>query len=193
MAIEKITIATPPSQLFQGISSNYLDNLTYAEFLLGILKKMNEVIAKTNENTGFIETFEKQYNILLAEFQALQDEVDGIVDTVDARVTQQLADFQESVNNQIVEVRNYLVAYSDIGDQRLENEIQAIQLGQINVIDPTTGLVSPIQTVINNIAGSGGNSLTATEYDALDLSATAYAGYDITAYEYDFNGKALLV
>lgn len=193
MAIEKITIATPPSQLFQGISSNYLDNLTYAEFLLGILKKMNEVIAKTNENTGFIETFEKQYNILLAEFQALQDEVDSLVDTIDARVTQQLADFQESVNNQIVEVRNYLVAYSDIGDQRLENEIQAIQLGQINVIDPTTGLVSPIQTVINNIAGSGSNSLTATEYDALDLTATAYDEYDITAYEYDFNGKALLV
>lgn len=193
MAIDKITIATPPSQLFQGISTNYLDNLTYAEFLLGILKKMNEVIESVNENTEFITKFETEYNHLLEEFQALEDEVNALVDTINTNVDAKLEAFQQSVNNQIVEVRNYLIAYSDAGDQRLENEIQQIQLGQINVIDPTTGLTSPIQTVINNIAGAGGNALTATEYDALDLTATAFDAYDITAYSYDFNGKAILV
>lgn len=193
MPIQEITIATPPSQLFQGISTNYLDNLTYSEFLLGILKKMNEVIDKTNENTEFINKFEEQYNVLLAEFRALEDEVNALVDTINANVDAKLEAFQQSVSNQIVEVRNYLVAYSDAGDQRLESEIQAIQLGQINVIDPTTGLVSPIQTVINNIAGANSNPLTATEYDGLELSATAYDAYQLTAFDYDFNGKALLV
>lgn len=193
MAIQEITIATPPSQLFQGISSNYLDNLTYAEFLLGILKKMNEVIAQTNANTDFIETFEKQYNILLAEFEALSQKVDGISEQVHNEVAEQLEAFETVVTNQIIEVKNYLIAYSDAGDQRLENEIQAIQLGQINVIDPTTGLISPIQTVINNIAGTNSNPLTASEYDALELSATAYDAYEVSAFDYDFNGKALLV
>ena len=193
MAIQEITIATPPSQLFQGISTNYLDNLTYAEFLLGILKKMNEVIAQTNANTDFIETFERQYNILLAEFEALSQKVDGISEQVHDEVAEQLEAFETAVTNQIVEVKNYLVAYSDAGDQRLESEIQAIQLGQINVIDPTTGLISPIQTVINNIAGANSNPLTASEYDALELSATAYDAYEVSAFDYDFNGKALLV
>ena len=193
MAIQEITIATPPSQLFQGISSNYLDNLTYAEFLLGILKKMNEVIAQTNSNTDFIETFEKQYIILLAEFEALSQKVDGISEQVHNEVAEQLEEFETVVTNQIIEVKNYLIAYSDAGDQRLENEIQAIQLGQINVIDPTTGLISPIQTVINNIAGANSNPLTASEYDALELSATAYDAYEVSAFDYDFNGKAILV
>ena len=193
MAIQEITIATPPSQLFQGISTNYLDNLTYAEFLLGILKKMNEVIAQTNANTDFIETFERQYNILLAEFEALSQKVDGISEQVHDEVAEQLEAFETAVTNQIIEVKNYLIAYSDAGDQRLESEIQAIQLGQINVIDPTTGLISPIQTVINNIAGANSNPLTASEYDALELSATAYDAYEVSAFDYDFNGKALLV
>ena len=193
MAIEEITIATPPSQLFQGISSNYLDNLTYAEFLLGILKKMNEVIAQTNANTEFVESFEKQFNILLTEFEALRDEFSNLSDTINAEVAEQLEAFETVVTNQIVEVKNYLIAYSDAGDQRLENEIQQIQLGQINVIDPTTGLTSPIQTVINNIAGASGDPLTATEYDALELTATSYDGYELSAFDYDFNGKALLV
>ena len=61
MAIEEITIATPPSRLFQGISTNYLDNMTYAEFLLGILKKMDEIITtlKLNKSNALkIGTYE---------------------------------------------------------------------------------------------------------------------------------------
>lgn len=193
MAIEKVTIATPPSQLFQGISSNYLDNMTYAEFLLGILKKMNEVIQVSNTQQEYIDNFNKQYEELLIEFNALKARFDTLEEEITASVAQQLADFQTNVNNQIITLQNYLIAYSDAGDASLQAQIDSIQIGAINVIDPTTGLLSPIQTVINNIAGSTGNSLTASEYDALDLTATAYDAYDITAYDYDFNGKALLV
>lgn len=193
MAIQEVTIATPPSQLFQGISSNYLDNMTYEEFLLGILKKLNEVIAQCNANEKFIETFEKQYGVLLAEFEALKEEIEGLDSRINSEVQAQLDAFRQEMRDAITATTNYLIAYSDAGDARLEAEIQAIQIGDISVIDPTTGILSPIQTVINNIAGSGANALTATEYDALDLSATAYDAYDITAYEYDFNGKALLV
>ena len=69
MAIEEITIATPPSRLFQGISTNYLDNMTYAEFLLGILKKMNEIIAVTNTQQEFIDEF----NVIIKSITALFD------------------------------------------------------------------------------------------------------------------------
>lgn len=193
MAIEEITIATPPSRLFQGISSNYLDNMTYAEFLLGILKKMNEIIAVTNTQQEFIDEFNVKYQELLIEFEQLRAEFDALEDKITASVQAQFDAFEVEVRNLITATQNYLIAYTDSAEARLQAQIEAIQIGDINVIDPTTGILSPIQTVINNLAGSSADALTATEYDALNLTATAYDNYDITAYDYDFKGKALLV
>ena len=193
MSIEKLSLTTPPSRFFQGLSTDYTNNMTYTEFLLGIMKKLNEVIAQTNTHQKFIDEFETQYNKLLEEFDNLREEMDGLEDEITASVNQQLIDFQESVNNQINLLQTYLVAYSDSGDQILQNQIDSIQVGAINIIDPTTGILTPIQEVINNIAGSNANNLTATEYDALELTATTYDSYDISAYDYDFNGKAILV
>ena len=193
MAIEEITIATPPSRLFQGISSNYLDNMTYAEFLLGILKKMNEIIAVTNTQQEFIDEFNVKYQELLVEFEKLRSDFDALEDEITASVQAQFDAFEVEVRNLITATQNYLIAYTDSAEARLQAQIEAIQVGDINVIDPTTGVLSPIQTVINNIAGSSADALTASEYDALNLTATAYDNYDITAYNYDFKGKALLV
>ena len=193
MAIEEITIATPPSRLFQGISTNYLDNMTYAEFLLGILKKMNEIIAVTNTQQEFIDEFNIKYQELLTEFEKLRSEFDALEDKITASVQAQFDAFEVEVRNLITATQNYLIAYTDSAEARLQAQIEAIQIGDISVIDPTTGILSPIQTVINNIAGSSADALTATEYDALNLTATAYDNYDITAYDYDFKGKALLV
>lgn len=193
MAIEEITIATPPSRLFQGISSNYLDNMTYAEFLLGILKKMNEIIAVTNTQQEFIDEFNVKYQELLIEFEQLRSEFDALEDKITASVQAQFDAFEVEVRNLITATQNYLIAYTDSAEARLQAQIEAIQIGDISVIDPTTGILSPIQTVINNIAGSSADALTASEYDALELTATAYDNYDITAYDYDFKGKSLLV
>ena len=193
MAIEEITIATPPSRLFQGISTNYLDNMTYAEFLLGILKKMNEIIAVTNTQQEFIDEFNVKYQKLLKDFEQLRTEFDTLEDKITSSVQAQFDAFEVEVRNLITATQNYLIAYTDSAEARLQAQIEAIQIGDINVIDPTTGILSPIQTVINNIAGSSADALTASEYDALNLSATAYDNYDITAYDYDFKGKALLV
>lgn len=193
MAIEEITIATPPSRLFQGISTNYLDNMTYAEFLLGILKKMNEIIAVTNTQQEFIDEFNVKYQQLLKDFEQLRTEFDALEDKITASVQAQLDTFEAEVRNLITATQNYLIAYTDSAEARLQAQIESIQVGDINVIDPTTGLLSPIQTVINNIAGSSADALTASEYDALNLTSTAYDNYNITAYDYDFKGKALLV
>ena len=174
MAIEEITIATPPSRLFQGISTNYLDNMTYAEFLLGILKKMNEIIAVTNTQQEFIDEFNVKYQQLLEEFEQLRSEFDALEDKITASVQAQFDAFEVEVRNLITATQNYLIAYTDSAEARLQAQIEAIQVGAINVIDPTTGVLSPIQTVINNIAGSSADALTASEYDALNLTATAY-------------------
>lgn len=193
MAIEEITIATPPSRLFQGISTNYLDNMTYAEFLLGILKKMNEIIAVTNTQQEFIDEFNVKYQELLIEFEQLRAEFDALEDKITASVQAQFDAFEVEVRNLITATQNYLIAYTDSAEARLQAQIEAIQIGDINVIDPTTGILSPIQTVINNLAGAGADSITASDYDALSLTATAYDNYQLSAYDYDFSAKSLLV
>lgn len=192
MAITELNIQSPPNTLFQGVTSNWKNNLTYQEFLLGVLKKLNEVIEVVNKDEEFITEFQKQYDILLAEFEKVKEEVETLSGEITQSVQEQLNAFENEVSLMIANVQAYLVAYSDVGDQRLEQEIQSIQLGQIEVIDPTTGLTSSLQTVINNLAGASKNALTATEYDGFALTATAYDALAISAYDYDFNGKAII-
>jgi len=193
MAIQEFNIQSPPNTLFQGVTTNWQNNLTYQEFLLGVLKKLNEVIERVNADAEFITEFNEKYTELLAEFEEVKNKVDTIDEEVNAEVDAKLTAFQSAIKVQIDTATEYLKSYSDLGDQRLEQEIQNIQLGQIQVIDPTTGMTSPLQTVINNLAGASQNALTASEYDALNLTASAYDAQEISAFNYDFNGKAILM
>lgn len=193
MAVKEINLQSPPNTLFQGISTNWQDNLTYQEFLLGVLKKLNEVITQVNADSEYIAEFNTKYTELLAEFEEVKSRVDTLDEEINAEVDAKLTAFRNAVEVQIDNATEYLKAYSDLGDQRLMQEIQNIQLGQIQVIDPTTGITSPLQTVINNIAGASKNGVTASEYDSLNLTATAYDAQEITAFDYDFNGKSILM
>lgn len=193
MAVKEINLQSPPNTLFQGISTNWQDNLTYQEFLLGVLKKLNEVITQVNADSEYIAKFNTKYTELLAEFEEVKSRVDTLDEEINAEVDAKLQAFQNAVEVQIDTATEYLKAYSDLGDQRLMQEIQNIQLGQIQLIDPTTGITSPLQTVIDNLAGASKDALTASEYDALNLTATAYDTQEISAFNYDFNGKAILM
>lgn len=197
--IQKLDISLPPSRMFQPITSDYHNNMTFVEFLLGVLKKLNEVIVETNANAEYIKEFDQKYQDLLDEFAALTNdfnelrgEFDGLKDDILASVDAKLDEFYQRVEGQINVTISYLKAYSDANDAILNNRIDQIVLGNIEVIDPTTGLLSPLQDVINNIAGTGRDGLTATEYDALELTATTYDGYAITAFDYDYHGKTIL-
>lgn len=190
--IQKLDITLPPSRMFQPITSDYSNKMTFVEFLLGVLKKLNEVIAETNANTEYIKDFDSKYQELLSEFNELRNEFDGLKEDIVNTVDAQLKTFYQKVEDEIALAVNYLKAYSDANDQILSNRIEQITLGNIELIDPTTGLLSPLQDVINNIAGTGRDGLTATEYDALALTATTYDGYEISAFDYDYHGKTLL-
>lgn len=61
-----------------------------------------------------------------------------------------------------------------------------------HMLDPFTGDYVPVQTVIYELAGLHRNALTAEEYDLLELDADTYDAKELTAYDYDWNGYALL-
>lgn len=183
----------PPNSMFQPVTSEFRNNITFTEFLLGILKKLNETIGEVNSVSDYIKDFDVKYQELLTEFNDLKAEFNGLKDDIITEVSDKLTEFYAKVENEIAIAVNYLKAYSDNGDRILNDKIDQIILGDIELIDPTTGLLTPLQDVINNIAGTGRDALTATEYDGLELTASAYDGYAISAYDYDYHGKAILM
>lgn len=184
----------PPIGFFEPISVDPRDMMTDVEFLLGVLKKLNEVIAQTNSNTEFINNYSGKIEELEAEINNLISEMTQFEKDVNDSIALQFAEIKIELQAMIATALNQANAYTDTVAARLEQEIQEISIGEISLFDPTTGLYSPLQTVVDNLYTLGRtDALTASEYDALDLTATAYDAYDLSAFNYDQNGKSLLV
>lgn len=184
----------PPIGFFEPISVDPRDMMTDVEYLLGILKKLNEVIAQVNKNTAFIDEYSGKIEEIEAEILALKQDMTDFKNEVNNSIALQFAEIKIELQSMIATTLNEARAYTDTVAAELEREIQEISVGQIIVFDPTTGLYSPLQTVIDNLYNtSREDALTATEYDTLELTATAYDAYELTAKEYDQNAKSLLV
>ena len=184
----------PPIGFFEPISTDPKDMMTDVEYLLGILKKLNQMIGQLNSNTKFIEEYSGKIEEIEAEVAALRQEMTDFEAQINLEISNRFAQITIELQAMIATALTQANAYTDAMGARLEQEIQDISLGQITVYDPTTGILSPLQTVIDNLYGSTReDALTATEYDALDLTATAYDAYDITAFNYDKYGKTILV
>lgn len=183
----------PPIGFFEPISVDPKDMMTDVEYLLGILKKLNEMIAQLNANTKFIEDYSGKIEEIEAEIISLRTEMTEFEDEINQSITSQFAqiklELQSMINTTLIQAN----AYTDSVAARLEEEIEQISIGQINLFDPTTGEYSPLQIVVDNLYNAGRNdALTASEYDSLELTATMYDSEELTATEYDQSGKTLL-
>ena len=186
----------PPISFFQPIS---LDNaMTDVEFLLGVLKKLNEVIAQTNKNTQFIDEYTGKIEEIETEIANLRAEMTEFEEDVNSNIETQFIQIKLELQSMIATALNQANAYTDAIASQLRDEIEQISIGDITLYDPTTGVLSPLQTVIDNLYGTTREeALMASEYDNLLLSATVYDTYDdgepLTAFNYDKFGKTLLV
>lgn len=152
----------------------YLHELTEASKMMS-----DDITELRNEMTSF----ESQINEEIEKINDLLVEYDIKID----RVANELYLY---VDDKIINLKNYV----DTQDSILDARIKDVEIGKINIYDPTTGLYSPIQTVIDNLYDMNrANAISASEYDALELSATAYDAYELTAREYDINAKSLLI
>lgn len=184
----------PPIGFFQPISVDPKDMMTDVEFLLGVLKKLNEVIMQVNSNTSFINEYTGKIEEIEAELINLRQEMTDFENEINQSIALQFAEIKVELQSLVATALSQANAYTDAVAAGLEAEIQEISIGQISVFDPTTGIYSPLQIVIDNLYNaSRENALTASEYDALDLTATDYDAYTLSATEYDQNGKTLLV
>ena len=188
----------PPIGFFEPISVDPKDMMTDVEFLLGVIKKLNEIILQTNKNTEFIDKYSGKIEEIEAEVTALREEMTTFEQDINSSIALQFAEIKVQLQSMIATALIQANAYTDSVAAQLQYEIQQISIGEISVFDPTTGLYSPLQIVIDNLYNnSRENALTATEYDTLDdgepLTATAYDAYELTASQYDQSAKTLLV
>lgn len=183
----------PPIGFFDPISVDPKDMMTDVEYLLGILKKLNEMIAQLNSNTQFIEKYSGKIEEIENEIAALRTEMTEFEDEVKTDINARFAAIKLELQSAIATTLIQANAYTDATEEVLRAEIQAVSLGQITLYDPTTGTMNNLQVVIDNIYNtSREEALTASEYDALELTATAYDGHELTAFNYDRYGKTLL-
>lgn len=184
----------PPITFFEPISIDPTDMMTDVEFLLGMLKKLNEVIKQTNSNTTFIDEYSGKIEELEAEMANLRQEMVDFEVQVNDSIIAQFNALKLELQSMIATALNQANSYTDARAAQLEQEIQQISVGAINIYDPTTGILSPLQTVIDNIYGSSReDAITATEYDALEITASDYDGLEITAFDYDKYAKTILM
>lgn len=176
------------------------------QLLCKIVEYMNQIA----ENTNILED---DYNNLIVAFQDLRnyvntylqglEEVQQAIEVINStlddlilQVEQNTTDIENNYNtlyNLIGETYNSIKNYVDSQVAILNEKIDNIQIGAIDVYDPTTGLVTPLQIVLNNLYSiANKDGLTATEFDALNLTATGFDAYQITAYEFDSQGKVIL-
>ena len=192
--IPPLDISTPPNSIFEGVTTNWQNNVTYAEFLLGVLKKLNEMVATVNQHSDFIDNYSGEIEEMKAELAEFKQEWKQFQIDINASITQQINAFKAEVYGELSAQLTQMRSYIDVQDQALHDYIDQVALGQIYLYNPATGERQDLQTVINSLFDvSREDALTATEYDELELTATYYDGQEISAYDYDTAGKTLLV
>lgn len=179
----------------------YLNEVIYNQ---KILDENNEEIVKlVQELKAYVDEYLEDLTDIKEEIATIEENLTSLGETVDENTTD-IANLDTKIDYEISSLKNYtdnaiqtnyntLKTYVDYQDSVLDEKIENIQIGQIQVYNPTNGLVQPLQVVLNDLYESGNkDAITATEYDALELTATYYDGLDITARDYDTSAKTIL-
>lgn len=179
------------NELIDAMNSYAEDYKSYTDEQIAMLKKyvdsqINEVYAYADKiNINLTNLIGITADNLKADYISRINQLNA---SLNARITQEVF----TINNRITSEVTTLNTRISLEVQNLKDYIDS-QLIDIKVIDPTTGLISDLQTTLNNIVNfMKGDALTAKQYDALNLTAQTYDNKKLTAYQYDFNGKSLL-
>lgn len=157
-----------------------------------ITKIGNDVANLNDEYNHVVESVDKIYNYVQEYLTDVDELKEGLYD-VNERIDLLISDYNNRFNTINNRFDTMEAVINDFYND-LNNKITNIETGDISVYDPTTGLLSPLQTVINNLSSLANvDGLTATEFDTLDLTATAFDAYEITARDFDASGKTILV
>lgn len=179
------------NELIDAMNSYAEDYKSYTDEQIALLKKyvdsqITEVYAYADKiNIDLTNLIGITADNLKADYISRINQLNA---SLNARITQEVFTINNRITSEVITLNTRI----SLEVQNLKDYIDS-QLIDIKVIDPTTGLISDLQTTLNNIVNlMKGDALTAQQYDALNLTAQTYDNKNLTAYQYDFNGKSLL-
>lgn len=181
-------------QNFPFIEKDF-DALTDYQLMCKIFKYLDDEIKKVdNKYSGLYELVQN----LETDFELFKNSVEQEIISFKAEVLNDVDVKLEAQYNRLVSLLDqYKVVYKAYVDSQIQvvNErIDEIEVGAINIYNPVSGLIEPISDVINDLYNQlRYNAITCTEYDSLNLTATTYDGYMITANNFDLDGKSILI
>ena len=186
--------------LNRAIPLAFDESMSYLEMICALLDSINKTIDIVNKHSEFIENYEDNLTDIQTQITDLQNRLDSLLDDVDNKlddfkviIDEEIENLSNSLNALINENFNVLKNYVDDKDAELLDKIENISIDSIILRDPTTGLRSNIQVVINNLYNTANtDGITAGEFDALELTAQGFDLKQITAYEFDTSGKVIL-
>lgn len=189
----------------------FINQFPYSDFhelnldwLIKTTKSIENAVKYLEEEFAKIEVLtEEQINAMInAAIASNNIELYNRMTQLKTQITQE---YQAYCNNQINSLKTYLdnqdVYYDNLAKGYADHAVVLANqytddkvLNYTMMINPITGQYEDVRNVVNDIVlyFHTDNSLTAGEYDALDMTAAYYDGKDLTAYDYDFNGKVML-
>lgn len=180
---------------------------TYEGDLGWVIKKLTEVSEVTKylaEEFAKIQILTEEHiqamidaaiaanNIKLA--QQLQELKAQITAEYVGYVTAQINALTTYIDNQDVYYNGLAQGYASTAEANSKAYTDSQVLNYTMMINPITGVYEDVRNVVDDIVSyfHTQDSLTASEYDLLDMTAGYYDGKQLSAYDYDFNGKTLL-
>lgn len=92
-------------------------------------------------------------------------------------------------NSDLEQILEQYAKISDLEPLATKDELEHYAtLNDIKVLDPTTGILGPVQTTINHLADLHRNGLTVSQFDGAELTCSEFDALEISAYEFDFGG-----
>lgn len=189
----------------------FIDKYPYSDFhelnldwLLAKTKSMIEKMTYLEEEFAKIEVLtEEQIRSMINSAIATNNIY--LLNVLNNLHTQITNEYTSYVNNRIEQLKVYLdnqdIYYDNLAKEYADQALIDAKtytddqvLNYTMMINPITGQYEDVRNVVNDIVTyfHTQDSLTAGEYDALDLTAGYYDGKQLDAYDYDFNGKTLL-
>lgn len=139
-----------------------------------------------------------QFDDLSDSFDTFTNSINNKFDSFQSDINKQLSAYQNQINQQVSDLYQ-LILSTDTANRNwtialLEEFKQQLPKDYPPIIDPTDGKLEDVQTVVNHMWDRlNKDSLTAEEYDSLELTTTEYDDKYLTATQYDQYGRIYLM
>lgn len=150
------------------------------------------VILTQDQIQNMIDASIAANNIVIAqELQALKNQIDN---EYKSYVTNQINSLTVYVDNQDLYFDNLAQGYASTALEDAKTYTDDQVMNFTLMINPITGEYEDVRDVVTDIVTyfHSEDTLTANEYDTLEMTASDYDLKELTAIDYDFNGKNLL-